>query len=84
MKRYARITRRGESLKPRKGDDRPLKADESTIKLFEENVKQRSGVTIPDRRRLLESLTGRILSGLTVGRPLKGLGFSRKKRLWGR
>ena len=41
VKRYARMAERGTSLAPRKGGGRPFKADETTRKLLEEDVKER-------------------------------------------
>ena len=84
VKRYSRIARRGESLAPKKGTGRPPKVDVSTQRLLEEDVKERPSATVEQRQRFLERLTGRTLSNSTVRRLLKRLGFSRKKRLWGR
>ncbi len=54
VKRYARIASRGESLEPRKGGGRPPKTDEITKKLLEEDVKDRPGATVSERRLFLE------------------------------
>jgi transposase len=84
VKRYARMANRGASLAPRKGGGRPPKADETTRKLLEEDVKERPAATLKERRRFLEHTTGDALSDSTVGRLLKRLGFGRKNGLWGR
>jgi transposase len=84
VKRYARIASRGESLKPGKGGGRPLKTDETTQKLLEEDVKERPAATASERRRFLEHTTGKALSDSTVLRLLKRMGFSQKNGLWGR
>ncbi len=84
VKRYARIAERGDSLEPRKGGGRPPKADETTKKLLEEDVHERPAATIADRRRFLQSMTGKSLSASTVKRLLKRMGFSQKNGLWGR
>ena len=84
VKRYARIASRGEPLEPRKGGGRPPKTDEITKKLLEEDVKDRPGATVSERRRFLESVSGKTLSDSTIRRLLKRMGFSRKKGLWGR
>ena len=84
VKRYARITGRGEPLKPRKGGGRPSKTDDVTKRLLEEDVKERPTATVSDRRRFLQSTTGKILSDSTVGRLLKRMGFSQKNGLWAR
>lgn len=79
VKRYARMARQGRSLSPKKGTGRPTKIDERATKLLEEDVNERPAATVADRRRFLEHLTGKPLSGSTVRRLLKRLGFSRKK-----
>ena len=88
VKRYARMaergTERGTSLAPRKGGGRPPKADETTRKLLEEDVKERPALTVKERRRFLEHATGKALSDSTVGRLLKRMGFSQKNGAWGR
>ncbi len=84
VKRYMRIARRGESLTPRKGGGRPPKADETTRRLLEADVKERPTATVSERRRFLEHATGKALSNSTVGRLLKRLGFSQKNGVWGR
>jgi transposase len=83
VKRYARIAEQGASLAPRKGGGRPPKADETTRKLLEDDVKERPAATVSERCRFLQSTTGKNLSLSTVKRLLKKMGFSRKNRLWG-
>jgi transposase len=84
VKRYARMADRGTSLAPRKGGGRPPKADETTRKLLEEDVKERPAATVKERRRFLEHATAKALSDSTVGRLLKRMGFSQKNGAWGR
>jgi transposase len=84
VKRYARMADRGTSLAPRKGGGRPPKADETTRKLLEEDVKERPAATVKQRRSFLEHATAKALSDSTVGRLLKRMGFSQKNGLWGR
>lgn len=84
IKRYLRIAQRGGSLVPMKGGGRPPKTDPSTEKLLTEDVKERPAATVSERRLYLEHATGKALSGSTVKRLLKRLGFSRKNGLWGR
>jgi transposase len=55
VKRYVRSASRGESLAPGKGGGRPPKADRTTQKLLEEDVKKRPAATVSERRRFLES-----------------------------
>jgi transposase len=82
VKRYMRLASRGASLAPKKGGGRPLKADETTRKLLEEDVEERPAATIPQRCRFLRSATGKSLSTSTIRRLLKHLGFSRKNGVW--
>jgi transposase len=84
VKRYTRMADRGTSLAPRKGGGRPPKADETTRKLLEEDVKERPAATVKERRSFLEHATAKALSDSTVGRLLKRMGFSQKNGLWGR
>ena len=49
VKRYTRVAERGASLAPRKGGGRPPKADETTRKLLEEDVKE-SALRLPSTR----------------------------------
>src|SRR3712207_217807 len=62
VKRYARLANQGESLAPKKGGGRPPKADQTTRKLLEEDIRRRPAATVADRRRFLEQLTGKSLS----------------------
>ena len=82
VKRYVRSASRGESLAPRKGGGRPPKVDRTTQKLLQEDVKKRPAVTVAERRRFLEQLTGKALSDSTIRRLLKRLGFSQKNGAW--
>jgi transposase len=84
VKRYMRLASRGASLAPKKDGGRPLKADETTKKLLEEDVEERLAATIPERCRFLRSATGKSLSTSTIRRLLKRLGFSRKNGVWAR
>ncbi len=84
VKRYVRLANQGESLTPRKGGGRPLKADEATKKLLEEHIRTTPAATVSERRHFLESFSGKTLSEPTLRRLLKRMGFSRKKGLWGR
>ena len=83
VKRYARMADRGTSLTPRQGGGRPPKADETTRKLLEEDVKEHPAATIKERRHFLEHARGEALSNSTVGRLLKRMGFSQKNGAWG-
>jgi transposase len=84
VKRYARTVRQGESLTPKKSPGRPRIVDEKAQVLLEEDVKERPGATISQRRRFLEHITGTDLSNSTVRRLMKRMGFSQKNGAWGR
>ena len=84
VKRYARTSRRGDPLTPKKSPGRPHKADEKARALLEEDVKERPAATISQRRRFLEHITGTALSDSTVRRLMKRMGFSQKNGQWGR
>ncbi|WP_152670725.1 helix-turn-helix domain-containing protein [Rubrobacter aplysinae] len=84
VKRYMRLADRGDSLEPKKGSGRVPKTNETTRKLLEEDIKERSAATIAERRLFLEKVAGQSLSISTVKRLLKRLGFSQKNGLWGR
>jgi transposase len=83
VKRYVKISNRGDSLTPRKGGGRPPKTNQTTKKLLEEDVKERPAATISQRRRFLERASGKSLSDSTVRRLLKRMGFSQKNGHWG-
>jgi transposase len=84
VKRYSRLASQGESLAPRKGGGRPPKADQTTKRLLEEDIRNRPAATISERRHFLKSFAGTSLSEPTLRRLLKRMGFSRKKGVWGR
>ena len=83
VKRYMRLASRGASLAPKKGGGRPLKADETTRKLLEEDVEERPAATLLQRCRFLRSATGKSFSISAIRRLLKRLGFSRKTECGG-
>jgi transposase len=84
VKRYTRLASQGESLTPRKGGGRPPKADQTTRKLLEEDIRKRPAATVKERRHFLQTITGKSLSEVTLRRLMKRMGFSRKKGVWGR
>jgi transposase len=84
VKRYTRLASQGESLTPRKGGGRPPKADQRTRKLLEEDIRKRPAATVKERRRFLQTITGKSLSEVTLRRVMKRMGFSRKKGVWAR
>src|SRR3712207_5666929 len=84
VKRYARIARQGESLIPNQSPGRPRIVDQKAQVLLEEDVKERPGATISQRRCFLEHITATDMSDSTVRRLMKRLGFSQKNGQWGR
>jgi transposase len=66
------------------GGGRPPKAEETTKRLLEGDVKERPTLTVAERRRFLEHVTGKTLSDSTVLRLLKKMGFTQKNGLWER
>jgi transposase len=80
-----KLAQEGSSLSPKKGGGRPPKVDEDATKLLEEDIKECPAITIFDRPRFLELITGKALSDSTVRRLLKRLGLrAEKKGLWRR
>ena len=53
-------------------------------KLLEGDVKERPAATVAQRRRFLQSASGKALNDSTVMRLLKMRGFSQKNEPWGR
>ena len=78
VKRYARTVRQGGSLTPKKSPGRTRIVDQKAQVLLKEDVKERPGATIGQRRRFLEHVTGKDLSDSTVRRLMKRMGFSQK------
>jgi transposase len=83
VKRYSRTARRGDPLEPKKSPGRPRKVNESARVLLQEDVKERPGATVSQRRRFLEHMTAKSLSHSTVRRLMKRLGFSQKTECGG-
>jgi transposase len=84
VKRYDRTVRQGGSLTPKKSPGRTRKVDQKAQVLLKEDVKERPGATISQRRRFLEHITGKDLRDSTIRRLMKRLGFSQKNGQWGR
>ena len=79
VKRYVRLADQGEPLAPRKGGGRPPKADQTTRRLLEEDIRKRPAATISERRRFLESFAGKTMSEPTLRRLLKRMASAEKK-----
>lgn len=83
VKRFVRSVERGDPLTPKKGSGRPPKADQHTIEILKEDIRERPGATVSERKRFLDRIGGKSLSEVTIRRVLKRLGYSRKKGAWG-
>jgi len=84
IKRYLRKTREGQSLSPKKHPGPRPKIDERARRLLEADVEERPAVSLEERRRFLERVSGASVSESTVSRLLRRLGYSRKKGQWER
>src|SRR5215207_7724000 len=80
VKRYARIADRGASLAPRKGGGRPPKADRTTERLLEADIRERPAATISERYRFLLSATGQEPQPFHREAALEENGLQPKKR----
>ena len=78
VKRYSRMARQGESLKPRKSTGRHRKADEKARVLLEQDVEDRPSATIGQTRRYMEYITATTLTTSTVTRQTTRLCFNQK------
>jgi transposase len=82
IKRYAAARREGRPLAPKKHPGSKPKLDERARKLLEADVEERPAVTLEDRRRFLEEITGISVSESTLSRLLRKMGFSPKDGAW--
>jgi transposase len=82
IKRYAAARREGGPLAPKKHPGSKPKLDESARKLLEADVEDRPALTLEDRRRFLEEITGISVSESTLSRLLRKMGFSPKDGAW--
>ena len=79
VKRYAKLVEEGRPLAPKKRPGSKPKMDESATKLLEADAEKRPAATLSERREFLEKAAGVRVSGSTVSRTLRRLGWSRKK-----
>ena len=84
VKRYVATHREGRSLAPKKRPGLKPKLDEGARKLLEADLERRPAATLPQRREFLRRTCGVSVSGSTVPRMLKRLGWTRKKDRWAR
>jgi transposase len=79
VKRYVNKAQRGEPLAPKKRPGSAPKLDEKTMKLLEEDLKERPYATLQERRDYMEAMTGLSVSRSTMCRAIARIGSTRKK-----
>ena len=79
VKRYATKAQRGEPLAPGKALGKRPKMDERVRKLLEEDLNERSFVTLRQRCDYIEAITGVSVSRSTMCRAIARIGSTRKK-----
>jgi transposase len=79
VKRYVNKAQRGEPLVPKKRPGSAPKLDEKTMKLLEEDLKERPYATLQERRDYMEAMTGLSVSRSTMCRAIARIGSTRKK-----
>ena len=84
VKRYAKLNEEGRPLAPKKRPGLKPKLDEAARRLLEEDLEGRPAATLRQRREFLRAAAGVSVSGSTVSRALRRLGWSRKKGPWQR
>ena len=79
VKRYVDKAEKGEPLAPKKRPGSSPKLDEKARKLLEEDIRERSYLTLQDRCGYIEAVTGLSVSRSTVCRAIARIGPTRKK-----
>jgi len=79
VKRYASKAQRGEPLEPGKAPGKRPKMDERLRKLLEEDLKERSFITLRQRCDYVEAISGVSVSRSTMCRAIARMGSTRKK-----
>jgi transposase len=79
VKRYVEKAHRGESLAPKKRPGSAPKLDQKTMKLLEEDLKERPLATRQERCDYIELMTGLSVSRSTMCRAIARIGSTRKK-----
>ncbi len=82
VKRYAKLADEGRPLAPKKRPGSKPKTGEDARRLLEADLQERPAATLSERCEFLERVCGLKVSGSTVSRLLKRMGFTRKKGLW--
>jgi transposase len=79
VKRYATKAQRGEPLEPGKAPGKRPKMDEKVSKLLEGDLRERPFVTLRERCKYVEAISGVSVSRSTMCRAIARLGKTRKK-----
>jgi transposase len=82
VKRYAKASSEGRSLKPGKAPGKKPKLDEKANKLLEADVQERPFAKLSERQQYLQGVAGISVSESTLSRALRKMGFGRKKGRW--
>src|SRR3954468_5845862 len=79
LKPYLNKADRGESLAPKKSPGSAPKLDEKASKLLEDELQERPYLTLQDRCKYIEVMTGLSVSRSTMCRAMARIGSTRKK-----
>ena len=78
VKRYAKLAEEGRSLAPKKRPGSKPKLDERARRLLEADVEERPAVSLRERCRFVQKVTGVSVSESTLSRLLRRMGFTQK------
>ena len=84
VERYAKLAEEDHPLAPKKRPGSKPKMDKRARRLLEADLEGRPAATLSQRREYLGRVAGVSVSGSTVSRMLRRLGWSRKKDRWER
>jgi|SRR3712207_513614 transposase len=79
VKRYVNKAKKGESLAPKKRPGSAPKLDQKARKLLEDDLQERSYLTLQERCDYIEAITGLSVSRSTMCRAVAQIGSTRKK-----
>jgi transposase len=79
VKRYVEKAHRGESLAPKKRPGSAPKLDDMAMKLLEDDLSERSFVSLRERCDYMEAISGISVSRSTMCRAIARIGPTRKK-----
>ena len=79
VKRFVNKAKKGESLAPKKRPGSAPKLDQKARKLLEDDLQERSYLTLRERCDCIEAITGLSVSRSTMCRAVAQIGSTRKK-----